>query len=129
MTISQDEAGTKDADGEYAIRIAASIDAFTREEWDGFSGASRDCAETAYNPFVSYDFLSIVEESGCAVRRSGWQGYHLRLEAPEGTAARRASHLWASLFALVRVSKESRPLAPCAVKRPLRGRPLVARDP
>jgi predicted N-acyltransferase len=84
MTTSNDEAGTKAADGEYAIRIAASIDAFTREEWDGFSGALRDCAGTAYNPFVSYDFLSILEESGCAVRRSGWQGHHLRLEAPDG---------------------------------------------
>lgn len=63
MTIGRDQAGTKAADGEYAIRIAASIDAFTREEWDDFAGASRDCAGTAYNPFVSYDFLSILEES------------------------------------------------------------------
>jgi predicted N-acyltransferase len=85
MTISHDQAGTKAADGDYAFRIAASIDAFTREEWDGFSGASRDFPGTAYNPFVSYDFLSILEESGCAVRRSGWQGHHLRLEAPDGT--------------------------------------------
>jgi predicted N-acyltransferase len=85
MTTSEDEAGMKAADGEYAIRIAASIDAFTREEWAGFSGASRDCAGTAYNPFVSYDFLSILEESGCAAQRSGWQGHHLRLEAPDGT--------------------------------------------
>jgi predicted N-acyltransferase len=84
MTISEDEAGTNAADGEYAIRIAASIDAFTRVEWDGFSGASRNCAGTGYNPFASYDFLSILEESGCAVRRSGWQGHHLRLEAPDG---------------------------------------------
>ncbi len=34
---------------------------------------------TAY-PFISYDFLCILEESGCAVPATGWQGHHIRLE-------------------------------------------------
>ena len=37
-----------------------------------------------YNPFLSYDFLTILEESGCAVPRTGWQGQHLRLEDADG---------------------------------------------
>jgi predicted N-acyltransferase len=71
--------------GGLSIRIASSIGAFSKAEWDQFSGASRDNCETPYNPFVSFDFLSILEESGCAVRKTGWQGHHLRLEDASGT--------------------------------------------
>ncbi|MFE0015800.1 GNAT family N-acetyltransferase [Mesorhizobium sp. NPDC059054] len=67
----------------YAVRIAASIDAFTREEWDGLAGTTK-ASETDYNPFVSFDFLNSLEESNCAVSRTGWQGHHLRLEAADG---------------------------------------------
>ena len=70
--------------GGLSIRIASSIGAFTRDEWDQFSGTSRKNCETPYNPFVSFDFLSIVEESGCAVRKTGWQSHHLRLETADG---------------------------------------------
>lgn len=66
------------------MRIATSIGAFTKDKWDRFSGASRDSSGTPYNPFVSYDFLEILEESGCATARSGWQGNHLRLEDGSG---------------------------------------------
>ncbi len=71
--------------GEFVIRIVASFGDFTREEWDQLSGTSRDASDTPYNPFVSYDFLSALEDSGCAVRATGWQGQHLRLEAPDGS--------------------------------------------
>ena len=30
-------------------------------------------AETAYNPFVSHDFLAALERSGSATRRTGWR--------------------------------------------------------
>src|SRR5690606_23498506 len=68
-----------------SVGIASSIDAFTRAEWDQFSGASRKDCKTPYNPFVSFDFLKILEESGCAARKTGWQGHHLRLEDAKGT--------------------------------------------
>ena len=42
-----DEAG-------YAVRIAAGINAFTREEWDGFVGTTRT-SPNGYNPFISFD--------------------------------------------------------------------------
>jgi predicted N-acyltransferase len=71
-------------DGEYAIHIAASIGAFTEDEWNSLAGTTRNDATNGYNPFISYNFLKALEESGCAVGRSGWQGHHLRLEAPDG---------------------------------------------
>ncbi|MBN9243327.1 MAG: GNAT family N-acetyltransferase [Mesorhizobium sp.] len=68
---------------EYAVRIAAGIGAFTREEWDSFGGTTKT-STSGYNPFLSFDFLSALEDSGCAVRQTGWQGHHLRLETGGG---------------------------------------------
>jgi predicted N-acyltransferase len=83
---SEEESVKESAEtGGLSIRIAASIGAFTRDEWNGFAGASRDESGTPYNPFISFDFLSAVEESGCAVRKTGWHGHHLRLEDVGGT--------------------------------------------
>ncbi|CDX36262.1 conserved hypothetical protein [Mesorhizobium sp. ORS 3359] len=72
------------ANADYAIRVAAGIGAFTCEEWDGFAGTTRGDKENGYNPLVSFAFLSALEDSGCAVRRTGWQGHHLRLETTQG---------------------------------------------
>ena len=41
-----------------------------------------DCAaapDYAANPFVSFDFLDILEQSGCAAERAGWAPQHLAL--------------------------------------------------
>lgn len=43
-------------------------------------------AEFPYNPFISYDFLHSLEESGSAVARAGWQPQHLVAERPGGGA-------------------------------------------
>ncbi|MBN9274661.1 MAG: N-acetyltransferase, partial [Mesorhizobium sp.] len=72
------------ATADFAIRVATGIGAFTRDEWDSLAGTARKEAGTSYNPLVSFDFLTALEDSGCAVRRTGWQGHHLRLETPEG---------------------------------------------
>ncbi|TGV22238.1 GNAT family N-acetyltransferase [Mesorhizobium sp. M4B.F.Ca.ET.143.01.1.1] len=72
------------ADAEFSIRVAFGIGAFTCDEWDGFAGTTRGDKENGYNPLVSFAFLSALEESGCAVRRTGWQGHHLRLETAQG---------------------------------------------
>ncbi|RAZ89664.1 GNAT family N-acetyltransferase [Mesorhizobium hawassense] len=72
------------ANADYAIRVAAGIGAFTCDEWNGFAGTTRDDKENGYNPLVSFAFLSALEDSGCAVRRTGWQGHHLRLETARG---------------------------------------------
>ena len=73
-----------DRQSDLSVRVAASVGAFTRDEWNSLTGTQRTESETAYNPFISYDFLTSLEESGCAVSRSGWQGYHLRLEDGSG---------------------------------------------
>jgi predicted N-acyltransferase len=79
----QGEARTQ-ADGNLAVHIAASIGAFTKAEWQSLAGTTRGCTG-GYNPFLSYEFLTSLEDSGCAVPRTGWQGQHLRLEDGEGT--------------------------------------------
>ena len=78
------DVGAKSADGGYAVRVVSSISEFDRNEWNMLAGTSRGACGTPYNPFISFDFLSILEESGCAVRMTGWQGHHLRLETAGG---------------------------------------------
>ncbi|MEO5759561.1 MAG: GNAT family N-acetyltransferase [Mesorhizobium sp.] len=72
------------ANADYSIRVASGIGAFTSEEWSGFASTTRNDKENTYNPLVSFAFLSALEDSGCAVRRTGWQGHHLRLENAQG---------------------------------------------
>jgi predicted N-acyltransferase len=71
--------------GEVTLKVVTGMASFGREEWSRLSGASRGDAETPYNPFISHQFLSIVEESGTVSTRTGWQPQHLRLEAGDGT--------------------------------------------
>lgn len=71
--------------GEFVIKVVPSLTGFSRDDWSRLSGAARDGLEKPYNPFVSWEFLSALEEAGCATARTGWQGQHLRLEAPDGT--------------------------------------------
>src|SRR5206468_8941210 len=58
--------------------------------------AREDCSQlrpggaalvSAYNPFLSHDFLWSLEESGAAIRKTGWLGQHLVLDGPDGKAA------------------------------------------
>jgi len=75
----------------FVLRAVPGMAAFSREEWSTLAGTSRiestrsaPDSETPYNPFISHDFLSILEESGCAAARTGWQPLHLRLETADG---------------------------------------------
>jgi predicted N-acyltransferase len=81
--MDQGREDAKGAGADYAVRVAATIGAFTRAEWDGLGNTTRN-STNGYNPFLSYDFLNALEESGCAVNRTGWQGHHLRLETADG---------------------------------------------
>jgi uncharacterized protein len=40
--------------------------------------------ENVYNPFISHDFLSALEESGSVGERSGWQVRHFIVKAADG---------------------------------------------
>jgi predicted N-acyltransferase len=54
-----------------------------REAWDACAAAP----DYAANPFVSYDFLDIAEESGCAAPRTGWAPQHLAVRDETGAVA------------------------------------------
>ena len=70
---------------EVTLKVVTGMDSFSREEWSQLAGASQSASTISYNPFISHDFLSIVEESGTVSPRTGWQPQHLRLEAGDGT--------------------------------------------
>ncbi len=65
-----------------AVRVHRRISDIGREAWDA-------CAPNGpgYNPFVAYDFLQALEESGCAVERTGWGPQHLSVEDEAGETA------------------------------------------
>lgn len=70
--------------GEIAIRVTTEFGSFDKAQWAQLAGAARDGA-LPYNPFLSYAFLSALEDSGCVSPKTGWQPQHLKLEAPDGT--------------------------------------------
>jgi predicted N-acyltransferase len=62
------------------VRVHSRIKEIGQAAWD-------DCASARdyqANPFVSYDFLDILEESGCAVERTGWGPRHISVEDENG---------------------------------------------
>jgi predicted N-acyltransferase len=83
MAMDQGDNEVETGAADYAVRVATSIGAFTAEEWNRLHGTTRE-SEKGYNPFLSFAFLSSLEESGCATPRNGWQGNHLRLETTGG---------------------------------------------
>jgi hypothetical protein len=73
-----------------AMRTAGSIGEIGRDQWDrlanpGWSsddplGSASEDARAPYQPFLSFDFLDCLEQSGCASRATGWEPRHLILE-------------------------------------------------
>lgn len=57
-------------DLEYKIATVNSLDDVSETAWQAFAGS---------NPFVSYRFLRLLQESGCAVPRTGWHPQFLLL--------------------------------------------------
>ena len=51
-----------------------------REDWDACAAHP----DYAANPFVAFDFLNSLEESGCAAEREGWGPQHLALRDERG---------------------------------------------
>lgn len=76
---------------DWSLSLHASIHEIGAEAWDA-------CA-SADNPFVSFGFLSALEDSGSVADRTGWLVRHAVLRAPDGTIAALAplygkSHSW-----------------------------------
>src|SRR5437879_5741183 len=62
------------------------VGADARPASEGCGAAREFTSEYPYNPFISYEFLSALEDSHSAVARTGWQPQHLVAEAPDGVA-------------------------------------------
>ncbi len=64
------------AEGELTARIRTSVSEIPGADWDRLAAGN--------NPFVSHDFLSILEESGSVGPGTGWQSAPLVLEDAAG---------------------------------------------
>jgi predicted N-acyltransferase len=62
-----------------AVRVAERISEIPAEAWDACAGPD--------DPFVSYAFLSALEDAGCVSADSGWLPHHLAVEGPDGAVA------------------------------------------
>jgi predicted N-acyltransferase len=60
----------------YGLSVASSLAAIDAAAWDACAGPD--------NPFVSYAFLSALEDSGSATAKAGWKAQHLTLTDPAG---------------------------------------------
>lgn len=63
---------TPSAAAPWTARVVESLEGVDRDAWQRLAGG---------NPFVGFDFLSLLERSGCVSRRTGWLPQHLLLES------------------------------------------------
>ena len=61
---------------EVTLRVVAGLSEVPAAEWDACAGGD--------NPFVSHAFLSALEDSGSAVRETGWLAQHVLMEQADG---------------------------------------------
>lgn len=62
-----------------AVAIHRRISEIGREAWDACAGLD--------NPFVAFDFLDALEESGSVSDRTGWAPHHITVDDDEGRVA------------------------------------------
>jgi predicted N-acyltransferase len=56
---------------EVEIHVVDALDEIPADDWNRLAGD---------NPFVRHAFLSALQETGCAVKRTGWRAHHLILK-------------------------------------------------
>src|SRR6202167_4702651 len=95
--------GREREDAELRVHAVGNIGQVPAAEWDACANpaphsvtslqaghepsateAQRIDQENVYNPFISHDFLSALEESGSVGGRSGWQAQHLVVKTAVG---------------------------------------------
>ena len=59
-----------------SVNIVEKLSQLSAVDWDACAGSD--------NPFVSYAFLSALEDSGSATSETGWQPHHLAIEVEGG---------------------------------------------
>lgn len=67
-----------------AVRVVESLEQVKRDDWQVLAGS---------NPFVSYDFLRLLETSGCASSKTGWSPRYLLVEEGGRLAGAVAAYL------------------------------------
>ncbi len=67
-------------DQRLSVRAHTGVSAIGEAAWDRCAGA----ADYFANPFVSYAFLSALEDSGCVAPRTGWAPQHLSVTGADG---------------------------------------------
>jgi predicted N-acyltransferase len=104
---AKDEADQPDRAVELRMSAVDSIAEVSKAEWDACANPNRNpnrpveaesetgaapcppgqdlSLETAYNPFVSHDFLSALEESKSVGGRTGWHVQHVLAKTSDGT--------------------------------------------
>lgn len=73
-----------------SVRLLTTLSDIDRVAWDACANPGWSSTrpldskpqDIPYNPFLSYDFLSSLEESGSATDSAGWYARHLVLEKP-----------------------------------------------
>ena len=68
-----------DGAGDIMATIGKSVSAFDKDQWDAIAGDA--------NPFVSYDFLALLEESGSVGPGTGWSPAPIAIHDENGTLA------------------------------------------
>ncbi|MEZ5956290.1 MAG: GNAT family N-acetyltransferase [Hyphomonadaceae bacterium] len=121
-----------------SISVIGDLANIERTVWDGLANP----ADQPFDPFVCWDFLRSLEESGSASALKGWQPTHLLARDASGTAVGAMplytkdhsygeyvfDHAWAD--ALQRAGENYYPKLQCAVPfTPVPGRRIFARDP
>ena len=67
------------SDSEFTIRLADAVTDLQADQWDALTDGA--------NPFVSHEFLSLLEESGSVGGRSGWRPLPIVAESADGVLA------------------------------------------
>lgn len=127
-----------DAGDAISIQVLGDLSNIDRAAWDALANP----VGLPVDPFLSWDFLQALEESGCAVAEKGWQPAHLiahdRAGAVVGAMPLYAKdhsygeyvfdHSWAD--AMMRAGGRYYPKLQCAVPfTPVPGRRILTADP
>ncbi|HVY87063.1 MAG TPA: peptidogalycan biosysnthesis protein, partial [Caulobacterales bacterium] len=127
-----------DGSGALSLTIVDALDKLDKPAWDAVANPP----DAPFDPFLSWDFLQALEESGCVGAHTGWQPAHLAARDAQGALmgamplyAKDHSygeyvfdHSWAD--AMRRAGGRYYPKLQCAVPfTPVPGRRILARDP
>lgn len=119
------------------IHLIGDLANIDRATWDGLANPP----DLPFDPFISWNFLQALEESGCASAEKGWQPAHIVARDASGVAVGAMplyakdhsygeyvfDHSWAD--ALHRAGGRYYPKLQCAVPfTPVPGRRIFARD-